>query len=89
MLVNKGEKIHVMTRRMFEGDLWRHFAGEVMEASEVGVRIEGYVFVFDTAKNQFVKRPEKRIRIIGIMDSGHIIKVIPPDVKLNEFGFGR
>ena len=87
MLLNKGEKVHVMTRRLFEGDLRRHFAGEVMEASESGVRLEGYVFVLDTAKNHFVRRVEKRVRIIGILDSGHIIKVIPPDVRLEDLKY--
>ena len=87
MLVNKGEKVHVMTRRLFEGDLRRHFAGEVMEASESGVRLEGYVFVLDPTKNHFVRRVEKRVRIIGILDSGHIIKVIPPDVRLEDLKY--
>jgi hypothetical protein len=87
MLLSTGDKLHVITRRLFEGDLRRHFVGEVLAVSEVGVRIEGYVFVFDTVKNQFVKRLEKRIRLIGFLDCGHIVKVIPSEVKLDELEY--
>ena len=29
MVLQSGEKVHIVTRRMFDGDLRRHFAGEV------------------------------------------------------------
>ena len=41
MVIDKGEKIHIVTRRNFEGDLRRHFVGEVVEVQDAAVRIEG------------------------------------------------
>jgi len=83
MVLQQGEKVHVITRRLFEGDIRRHFVGEVQDASDSAARLCGYVFVFDVGRSQFIKRPERRVRIIGLADSGSIINVIPAEVDLN------
>lgn len=82
MILEPGEKIHVITRRHFENDLRRHFIGEIIKTSEVAVRVEGYAFVLDTSLNQFIKRKQKRTRIFGLADSGNIINVLPTDADL-------
>ena len=46
MVVEKGEKIHVMIRRKFETDLRRHFIGEITAVSGTLVRVEGYSYLF-------------------------------------------
>ena len=84
MVVQQGEKIHIIIRRRFEDDLRRHFIGEVIEADGVLARIEGYVFVFDTAVNQYIQRKDKRIRIVGLADSGNIVNVLPADADLQN-----
>ena len=83
MPISVGEKLHVITRRLFEGDLRRHFAGVVTAVEGNIVRLEGYVFIFDTRANAWDRRHEKRTRIVGVGDSGHIIKVIPPEVEID------
>jgi hypothetical protein len=55
MVIDKGEKVHIVTRRRFEGDLQRHFVGEVLEAQGAVVRIEGYAFIWDRTRNEFTK----------------------------------
>jgi hypothetical protein len=84
MVINKGEKIHVITRRRFEGDLRRHFAGEVLETHGTTVRAEGYVFVFVSLKNSFIRRAEKRIRIFDLSDSGYIVNILPMQVRIEN-----
>jgi hypothetical protein len=84
MVVNKGEKAHVITRRHFDGDLRRHFIGEVKEVDGPTVRIEGFVYIWDSAKNQFVKKPEKRTSIIDLATSGYIVNLIPADVNIDK-----
>ncbi len=37
MVLAQGEKVHVILRRNFEGDLRRHFVGEIIAASETFV----------------------------------------------------
>ncbi len=87
MVLKEGEKVHVITRRLFDNDLRRHFLGTVQAVSEVAVRLEGYAFVLDPRTNQFTKRPERRIRVIGLADSGSIINVIPIHVDLDAVSY--
>lgn len=84
-----GEKVHVITRRAFESDVQRHFAGEVEIAGESVVRLRGYTFVFefDVMVNHFVRRPESRTKIVSLADSGNIINVIPAEVDLEELEY--
>ncbi len=89
MVLVVGEKIHVITRRLFEGDVQRHFAGEVEVATESVVRVWGYTFVFefDAIVYRFVRRPETRIKVVSLADANNIINVIPPEVKLEELEY--
>ena len=82
MILEPGEKIHVITRRSFEKDHSRHFIGEVIDADANLVRVEGYVFVMDPETYQYTKRPEKRTRIIGLADSGNVINILPVNAEL-------
>ncbi len=87
MLLKEGDKIHVIARRMFETDLRRHFLGQVEAVTENAVRVAGYAFIWDSSKNQFIRRPEWRFRIISLTDSGNIINVLPQDVILEEVSY--
>ena len=87
MIVREGEKLHVITRRLFEGDVRRHFIGVVTEAEGVLVRLKGYVFVFESVTNSWVKRPEQRTRILSVGDSGQIVKVVPQNVELEALSY--
>ena len=87
MLLKPGEKIHIITRRLFESDLRRHFVGEVKEATDVAVRVEGYVFVHASNHNQYTRRPERRVRIFGLADNGLIMNVIPSSVILEDLSY--
>ena len=87
MILNQGEKIHLIVRRQFENDLRRHFVGEVKAATETAVRIESYMFVFDPVKNEYAKRPEMRTKVISLVDNGNIITVIPSHVDLSALRY--
>ena len=84
MLLKPGEKIHVITRRLFEGDVRRHFAGEIVATNEAIARVKGYTYVFYPGPNEYVRRPELRERIIALADAGNVINVIPEDVNLEQ-----
>jgi hypothetical protein len=91
MLLELGEKIHLVVRRKFKDDLRRHFIGEVLVADSGVARVAGYVFIFDYSANEYIRRPEKRIRIIGLADSGNIINVLPitADIEKAEYTQSR
>jgi hypothetical protein len=86
-VVKVGEKIHLMMRRNFDGDLRRHFVGVIIDADKTVVRAEGYVFVFDVTTNLFVKRPQLRHRIVSLIDANNIINIIPAEVALDEVSY--
>lgn len=87
MVLQPGEKVHVVTRRLFDGDLRRHFVGEVKSVSDWVMRVEGYAFVYDSGISQYVRREERRTRIISISDFGQVINVIPSRVDLDKLEY--
>jgi len=84
-ILSPGEKIHVIHRRQFEKDARRHFVGEV-ESYEHGIaRASGYVFVVDDLnKHMFVKRPDRRTKLIPISSGEVIVNVIPESVDVER-----
>jgi hypothetical protein len=84
-LLSPGEKLHVMHRRRFDKDVRRHFVGQV-EAYEHGMaRASGYVFVIDDlSKHLFVKRPDRRTKLVPVASGDVIVNVIPKDVDLER-----
>ena len=87
MVLKEGDKIHVVTRRLFDADLRRHFAGQVQAASEHAARVQGYAFIFDQSHSGFIKRPELRVRILSLTDASVIINILPESVDLNELKY--
>lgn len=82
MILEQGEKIHIVERRFFTDDLRRHFIGQVLKCTEQAIRVEGYVWVFDATSGLFVRKPEVRERIIWLGDR-LTINVIPPETNLD------
>ena len=88
MLLARGEKIHVIHRRLFERDIRRHFVGEVEEYEHGLARAVGYVFVIDDpTENLFRKRPERRTRIISLNDGNVLVNVLPATVDLEALRY--
>ena len=83
-MLSKGEKIFVITRRLFDGDRIRLFVGEVQASSDTVMKVRGYVFVNDDFTNEIVRREDIRTRIISLVDAINIIMVIPKEVILEN-----
>ena len=84
MIIEPGEKVHIFVRRNFEGELRRHFIGEVTAVQGSVVRLFGNSIVFDKTKNVFVKGKGERITIVDLAESGYIVNVIPKSVVISE-----
>lgn len=84
MVVTKNEKAFIMTRRLFDKDIMRHFVGLVEEVADGLMRVTGYPFNFDPNTGEFVRRPDIRTRLFGIGDAGLIINVLPPSVEIES-----
>jgi len=87
MIVGKGEKIHVMYRALYEKSIRRHFLGEVKLSEGPVCRLEGFVFVYDDKKTEFIRKPEKRVTVIDISDDGFITNIIDPDVIIENVDY--
>jgi len=82
-MIEVGENVHMIAHRRFEGDLRRHFAGEVM-VSEGGVaRVEGYFYGYDPIHSQFVRKPGKRTSVFQVAESGWVVNRIPKNVTID------
>ncbi|MDI6800090.1 MAG: hypothetical protein QMD53_05420 [Actinomycetota bacterium] len=85
MIPEKGEKVHVIMRRLFEGDIHRHFIGTVIsDAVDGAVRLQDYVFVWNRTFNKFERRPEERTRVVSLNDAINIINIIPSSVLIED-----
>jgi len=86
MIIEIQEKIHVMERRYFEEELRRHFVGEVVACTENAIRVRGYTWIFDKVKATFIRKPEKRERVIYPTDRT-TINIIPKEIDLDELKY--
>jgi hypothetical protein len=82
-----GEKVHVITRRLFAEDLRRHFVGEITAVTDHLMRVQGYAFIFHAGLNQYHKRPDMRIRVFSLTDAGNIVNVIPDGIKIESLNY--
>jgi hypothetical protein len=82
MLIQVGEKVHVITRRLFDNDVRRHFVGVVTGADSCALRLSGYAFIFDETENDFVRLDERRERVISLTDAGLVINILPGGTNL-------
>lgn len=77
-----GTKLHIVTRRLFEEDLRRHFVGTVTAVLGHYQEVQGYAFVFQPGKNEWQRRPELRTRIFSLGAAGLIVNIIPKNVDV-------
>lgn len=84
MILKRGEKIHVIHRRFFEKEARRHFVGVVDHYEDGLARVTGNVYTVDRAKFAFVRRPEKRTRIISLVSGDLLVNVLPHSVDLEK-----
>lgn len=88
MLLLKGEKIHVVHRRLFDHDIRKHFIGEVEDYENGIVRVVGHVWVIEDVKeNIFRKKPEPRTRIISLSSGEVFVNVLPPQIELENIRY--
>jgi hypothetical protein len=84
-ILSPGEKIHVIHRRRFEKDLRRHFVGTAEAVEDGVVRATGYVFVVDDLnKHLFMRRPDRRTKLIPLSSGDVIVNVLPTNVDVER-----
>lgn len=84
MILQPGEKIHVIHRRLLEKEPHRHFLGVVEDYQGGVARVAGHVWTVDRVKFAFVKRPERRTRLISVTSGDLLVNILPPSVNLDK-----
>lgn len=84
MLLDIGDKVHVIERRMFDGDVRRHFFGTVERVDTPAMRITGYVYIYDSNSSAYVRGKELRTRLIPLAASGFVINVAPSETNVED-----
>ena len=88
MILEVGEKVHIIERRYFPDDVRRHFVGEIIKCTESAIRVRGYAWVFDNLAGEFFRKPDKRERIIPLVER-LTINAIPKEVRVEEIEYTR
>ena len=84
MIISVGTKVHVVERRLFESDVRRHFIGEVMASSDQAMQVRGWVFVYDGSTASFRRQPERRTRIVTLVDARIIVNILPEEAMIER-----
>jgi hypothetical protein len=85
MLLKRGDKVLLVHRRLFDSDTGRHFVGAV-EAYDSGVvKVAGWTFVRGDAG--FLKKPQKRMKIMSRASDGVLGFELPAEVNLEALHF--
>jgi len=84
MVLEQGEKVHVIFRRLFETDLRRHFIGEIVGVGDSVIKIRGRAVVLNSAKNEYEIKADVRTRIVSLTDALNIINILPPQASIDD-----
>ena len=87
MLLENGETVHIMTQRMFEQDMRRHFIGEIVRSSDAAILVEGYEFMFVQGVNEYMRQGDKQCRVFGLCESRHISDLIQQRVNVDDIAY--
>ena len=82
-ILDSGDRVLIITRRLFPGDVPRHFVGSVDRATQNAIVAHGYAFVRDAAQGDFVRRKGQRSRVFPL-DNHIVIFVLPDDVEIGQ-----
>lgn len=86
LIFEVGEKVHIIEQRQLTEDVRRHFVGEIVNCTEHAMRLKGYVWVYDPMKAAFIRKPEKRERVM-YLDNRLTIHLIPTEVDLDKIKY--
>lgn len=86
-IVKVGEKLHISSRRNFDGAARRTFIGDVVATQRDVVRIQGWLFIYHPEKKTYVRKGRMQTRIIGISNGFNHITVLPPLLRIENLTY--
>lgn len=86
-MLNQGEKLLIVHRRLFEKDTPRFFVGEVLIYEAGIVKVKGYTFVKDMFSGNMQKKSDLRTKVMSIVSGTLIVYQLPVTALLDSMRF--
>ena len=84
MIIESGDKVHLVYRALYENSTRRHFLGQVIDVERAVCRLEGFSFIYDSKSAEYRRKPELRTTIVDLGESGYIVNIVDPKVILKN-----
>lgn len=88
-VVTIGDKLHVLTRPLFEGDVSGHFVGAVVGNTGSLCELDGYAMMFDAGRREWVRQEGRRRRIFSLAEAGHVVTRLPREAEVEDLHYDR
>ncbi len=86
-MLDQGEKVFIVHRRLFEKDTPRFFIGEVQVYENGMAKVKGYTFAKDLFTGNIKRKPEYRTKIISLVSGNLIVYQLPVTVLMDSLEF--
>ena len=83
-ILNQEDKLLIVHRRLFEGDVSRYFIGEVDASNDILVQVTGYTWVNSALKTSFFKKEEARTKIFSLSSGTFIVYKLKRDLDMKS-----
>jgi hypothetical protein len=84
MVLQASDKLLVVHRSMFDGDLPRHFVGEVVAYADGLAKAWGFAFVRNAMSGEFVRVPDPRVRMVALGSPSLLVYELPRTVAVQS-----
>ena len=81
-MLDSGDKVLVVHRRLFEKDATRYFVGEVLVYDSGIAKVRGYTFVKDMFTGNMQKKSDLRTKLLAIVSGTLIVYSLPSTLPL-------
>ena len=84
MILNQGDKLLVVHRRLFEKDDPRFFIGTVQDYEDGVAEVAGFSFVRDVLGGTVQRKEENRTKLLAISSGTLLVYQLPAEVKIES-----
>jgi hypothetical protein len=87
MILNEGNKVLIVHRRLFEHDEPRYFVGQVVAYDNGIVKTAGYSFVRDIMAGTVIRKDDPRTKVISLASGSFLVYQLPDETEVSEVVF--
>jgi hypothetical protein len=87
MVLERGDKLLIVHRKLFEGDATRFFAGRVEAYGDGLARVAGHTWTWDPYSREILRKEGLRRKIIALGSGTFIVYQLDPDTHMEGIAF--